>query len=160
LALRHFPYFLFTLRFLMSRRQNLIMEASLSPPPSLEAFVLAIQTLATTVKGEGEPDPLNGPLFDTLPDKKKDSGTVACEKAAVKHFLNFVTFCNAQNVTYPSLDEFFRAWGRRCIVSSSQFDKKEDIAKCDAKRDSQGVGPKIQVADTWRTYINALTRAY
>eukprot|EP00667_Euglena_gracilis_P026437 EG_transcript_31825 len=140
----------------MAKRQNLVWEASLKAPPSLELFVAEMQKAAAVVKNNPE-DPVNGPLFRLRP-KKPDSQNM--QRASLAQFLSFVDLCNQLGVKYSSIDEFLRAWGRRCIQAVFLFDEQETIEVCNKQREEQNVSVRETSADSWRNHVNALMRVY
>jgi hypothetical protein len=106
--------------------------------------LLDIRDLAKGTKKEAE-DPVNGTLFAPAP--KKLSGAQGVQRSAVVHFLAFADFCSDIGATYPSLDEFFRAWGRRSVIPQHQFSTLNEVEKCTAERQAQNTTLKEMSGD-------------
>jgi hypothetical protein len=146
--------------FLMAKQVNLVALAGLKPPPPppLEEFVAVIRKISEGGKQEAD-DPVNGPLF-AKKETKRLSGAQGVQRSGILHFLTFVDFCEDNGLKYDSLDEYLRGWARRTIFPVYLFDDEADVESCKQQRATQNFPLKELSADSWRSYVNGMMRAY
>jgi hypothetical protein len=145
----------------MSKRLANMLEATLPPAPSVTAFLAGLRAWQTAhTAAATNPDPIHGDLFGV---PKKPSGSAGAERAGVSLVLHFAQFCEACGATYTTLDAFLTAWAQWVISPAHLFDTEAEQKACEERRKEQA-GRRFKCSSlpvgTFRTYLNAVARAY
>ena len=146
----------------MTKRIANLLDAGLPPPPPLSVFLDVLKKQRQGwVTPQAKVDPIHGTM---LSKKKKLSGTQNNERAAVRSALQFVEVCAHLQATYEDLDNWFVAWGAWIIDEKFLVDCATEMAGIRARRQRQADGSKFKFGTasprSFRTYLNAVTRAY
>jgi hypothetical protein len=145
------------------KRQGLLLEGNLEDPPVVSVFLTALQTWQNKRNEPKRPDPLHGTAFDRAPTGKL-SGTQSGQITAVKTALQFHEVClKLGTEEYTSLDEWLLAMSRWMMNADYMFQDPRDAQKFAddrLKKIPDGFRPYNMTPNSFRTYLNALARAY
>ena len=146
----------------MSKRNMLLLEGNLASPPPVSLFLDALKRFADNQKAPRESDPVHGSAF--AHGNKKPSGSEYSQTAAINCAMQFKELCITLGTPdYESADAWLLGLARWAMKVDVMFDDADEGRRFQAERADKCQGRfKLynMSAQSFRTYINALGRAY
>ena len=144
------------------KRQALLLEGNLAPPPPVSVFVGALKKWLEKRTAPKRSDPLHGPAFVTEAGGQP-SGTKNLEVTATKSALRFNDLTTELGTEYEGLDAWLLAMSRWMMQAQLMFDDPREAEAFHANRiQKKPPGYKLyqMSANSFRGYLNGIGRAY
>jgi hypothetical protein len=144
------------------KRQALLLEGNLAPPPPVSVFVGALKKWLEKRTAPKRSDPLHGPAFVNEAGGQP-SGTKNLEVTATKSALRFNDLTTELGTEYEGLDAWLLAMSRWMMQAQLMFDDPREAEAFHANRiQKKPPGYKLyqMSANSFRGYLNGIGRAY